>query len=302
MQHRATTLAGRGLLAITGEDTTTYLQGLISNDIEKVTDERAVFAALLSAQGKFLHDFIVFRIALDGRTSVVLDLERARQADLLRRLTLYRLRAKVEFLDVTDRLRTLALWGPNAAAQADLASEPGAARTIAGGLIAVDPRHVGLGLRAWIPATAAEAVAADLGFVLADEAAYDAHRLALGIPDGSRDVVIDKSLPLECGFDELNAVDYKKGCYVGQEMTARTHYRATIRKRLYQVAIDGPLPAPGTPIMRGEAEAGEMRSGLGQQGLALLKIDEAKAAIEGRETLSAGTSRLRPTKPAWANF
>jgi folate-binding protein YgfZ len=293
-------LTERGLLAIRGEEAGPFLQGLISNDINKVSSERAIYASLLTAQGKFLHDFFVVALAAAGRPALVLDLERGRIADLMRRLMLYRMRTKVEFEDVTAQLRVHAAWGPGVAAKFGLeGAAPGMARPIAGGVVAVDPRHAGLGVRLWLAADGAEATS---GLTSVAGAAYDAHRLALGIPDGSRDVAIDKNLPLECGFDELNAIDYQKGCYVGQEMTARTHYRATIRKRLYQVAVEGELPAPGTLIMRGETEAGEMRSGVGKLGLALLRIEEVEAAGRGTEALTAGTCRLHPSKPAWANF
>jgi folate-binding protein YgfZ len=130
----------------------------------------------------------------------------------------------------------------------------------------------------------------------ADFVAYDRHRLALGIPDGSRDMVPEKSILLECGFDELRGVDWQKGCYVGQELTARTKYRGLIKKRLFPVRIDGAVPAPGTVVTLDGKEAGEMRSAQDGLGLALLRLD-AVAAHRGR--LSAAAATLVPLRPDW---
>ena len=296
-------MADRGVIAIRGDDRAPFLQGLISNDIHKVSRERAIYASLLSAQGKFLHDFFVVAIEEAAGPAIILDVERKRANDLLRRLTLYKLRAKVAFEDVSERYQVHALWGVTAAAAAGFERpEPGTARPIDSGAIAIDPRYTGLGLRAWLDRTTAAATIAGLGFTPAAPDDYETLRLDLGIPDGSRDIVVDKNLPLECGFDELNAIDYGKGCYVGQEMTARTHYRATIRRRLYQVEVEGALPPPGTPIMRGDSEAGEMRSGRGNRGLAFLRVEDVEAATRDAQALTAGPSRIHPTKPAWATF
>jgi folate-binding protein YgfZ len=153
-----------------------------------------------------------------------------------------------------------------------------------------------------LPRANAEAALQAAGFAAGTAADYDLLRLSHGIPDGSRDIIIEKSFPLEVGFDELHAIDYDKGCYIGQELTARTHHRGTIRKRLFRVDIDGPLPEPGTPVRHGETEVGVMRSGLDGIGLALLRIEQVEAAAKAGEALSAGGARLTPVKPDWASF
>jgi folate-binding protein YgfZ len=122
------------------------------------------------------------------------------------------------------------------------------------------------------------------------------------VPDGSRDLPVEDALLLENGFDELGGVDWKKGCYVGQEVTARMKYRALVRKRLLPVRIDGPAPASGTRIMLGEAEAGEMRSSAGGLGLALLRLAAVEKAAADGLPLVAGDARLVPHKPGWANY
>ena len=127
-------------------------------------------------------------------------------------------------------------------------AEPGAARPLAGGVALVDPRLAALGARAILPRDALDAALAGAGAVATDFADYDRQRLALGVPDGSRDLVLGKSILLEIGFDELNGVDWQKGCYIGQELTARTKYRGLIKKRLLPVDDRRPPPEPGTPI------------------------------------------------------
>ncbi len=293
-------LTDRGLIAVGGSDARDFLQNLVSNDISRVTPTRAVYAALLTPQGKYLFDFFVVQL---GET-LLLDCEAARRDDLIRRLSMYRLRADVS-LDAPgdaadDSLTVAAFHGAAALAALDLDAEPGTARALDGGLVYVDPRLASLGARAILPRETLEAVAEAAGFSAGEAAGYDAMRLALGVPDGSRDLEVEKSVLLENGFDELHGVDWDKGCYIGQEITARTHYRGLVKKRLVPVAVDGPLPAAGTKVMQDGREAGIMRSGRGGAALALLRIDAVERAGAGEAPLTAGEARLEPKLPAWA--
>jgi folate-binding protein YgfZ len=283
-----TMLAGRGVLAVAGADRRSFLQGLVSNDMARVAADRAVYAALLTAQGKYLHDFII----VEHDDAFWLDAEAERLADLQRRLSLYRLRAKVE-IAARPELAVAAAFGAGALAALDLPAQEGAARRREGGTVLVDPRLAALGARV----IAEPATLARLGAALApaDDAAYDRHRLALGVADGSRDLAIEKSILLEAGFDELNGVDWQKGCYVGQELTARTKYRGLVKRRLLPVAIAGPAPAAGAIVTADGREAGEMRSSVAGIGLALLRLD----AIAGGGPLEAAGATLTPLHPAW---
>lgn len=283
-------LDGRGVLEVAGPDRVAFLQGLVSNDVTKVGKDRAVFAALLTAQGKYLHDFFI--VALGD--ALYLDCEGARLADLKKRLTLYKLRSKVTIEDASGRYLVAAAWGNGVLARLGL-DAAGAAKSFAGGLAYADPRLDTLGARFLIPRGNESEIAA-LGFARADASAYDRHRLALGVPDGSRDLEVEKSILLENGFEELNGVDFSKGCYMGQELTARTKYRALIRKRLLPVTVEGPLPAPGTAITAAGEEVGELRSGADGMALAMLKLD----ALDAK--LSAGGTKLIPQKPDWVKF
>jgi folate-binding protein YgfZ len=285
-------LDDRGVLAVSGPDRRTFLQGLVSNDVDKVGRDQARYAALLTAQGKYLHDFIMIEAA--GDATILLDAEARRLADLKRRLSLYRLRAKVALEERPD-LTVAAVFGDGAFAALGLVGEPGTARAFAGGVALVDPRLAALGVRCILPQESARSALVQAGLTEAGDAAYDNLRLGLGIPDGSRDLVIEKSILLEAGFDELNGVDWNKGCYIGQELTARTKYRGLVKRRLVPVAIDGPAPEPGTIVTGGGREVGEMRSSRAGCGLALLRIE----AVRDGEPLIAGDATILPQTPDW---
>lgn len=283
-------LEDRGVLAVAGPDRRVFLQGLVSNDVDKIGPAAARYAALLTAQGKYLHDFNM----VEAGEAIWLDAEASRLADLKRRLAIYRLRAKAT-IDERPDLAVAAVFGEGAAATLGLPAEPGAARPFGSGLAFVDPRLAALGARVISPRPTARAALEGAGLTETGFEAYDRLRLSLGIPDGGRDLVLEKSILLEAGFDELNGVDWQKGCYIGQELTARTKYRGLIKKRLMPVAIDGPAPQPGTIVTADGREAGEMRSSRDGIGLALLRID---AFLSGKKLFS-GEAGIRPVKPDW---
>ncbi|MCC7276178.1 MAG: folate-binding protein YgfZ [Alphaproteobacteria bacterium] len=291
-------LESRGVLTVAGADRRAFLQGLVSNDVELAAADRAVHAAFLTPQGRYLHDLFIVEIG----EALLLDAEAARRQDLLRRLSMYRLRSKVTLADASGEWTVRALLGGGAAASFGLPDEAGRAAPFAGGVVFVDPRLPGLGLRAVLPRDAAEAALAGHGFMPAPFAVYDRLRLGLGVPDGSRDLPVEKAILLESGFDELNGIDWKKGCYMGQELTARTKYRGLVRKRLMPVAIDGPAPPPGTPLTFDGQDAGEMRSSFDGIGLALVRLEAAEAAAKAARPIEAGEARLVPQRPEWAKF
>ena len=241
-------LPHRAVLSVSGEDRVAYLQGLVSNDVAVVAPGRAVWAALLTPQGKWLADFFMFA---EGER-LLLDVEAAQREELARRLTRFRLRAKVAV--EAEPLDVYAAWdgapGPN-------------------GLAAPDPRMPEAGWRILATGMA----------TTADAAAYDRHRIGLGLPDGSRDMEAEKSVLLEAGFDELHGVSWSKGCYMGQELTARTKYRGLLKRRLVPVSSADALPPGGTPVMRDGQEVGSLRSTNGTVGLALIRLDALDARL-----------------------
>jgi folate-binding protein YgfZ len=274
---RFSVLPHRGVIAVAGEDRVEFLQGLISNDVTRVAPGKAVWAALLTPQGRFLNDMFLVDA---GFGTLLLETERERAPALAKKLTMYKLRSKVTVEDRSAAMDVAAVFGPDAEK----------CNAVPGALSYVDPRLPELGMRVLTPAGQAGKM---LGLPEAPLADYDALRLSLGVPDGSRDLPVEKALLLESGFDELNGVDWKKGCYMGQELTARTKYRGLVKKRLFPVQIEGALPAPGTAIERNGEEVGEIRSGAGNRALAMLRLE----AMEG--PLTAGGARIVPQKPDW---
>lgn len=287
---------GRGVLRIEGPDARTFLQGLISNDINKVTPARAIYAAFLTPQGRFLHDFFIAEV--EG--ALLLDCEAPRLDDLKRRLGMFKLRSKVAIGDASADFVVTAIIGDDAAAKFGLAAEAGAAKSWANGGVFVDPRLAAAGLRAILPRQSAAQALEQAGIEGGTYAEYERRRLSLGLPDGSRDMPIEKAILLENGLDELNGVDWNKGCYLGQELTARTKHRGLVRKRLMPVAIDGPTPEPGTPVMAGDQDAGEMHSAMDSVGLAMLRLEFLEQ--QEKPAFTAGPARLTPKKPDWAVF
>ncbi len=258
-------LPDRAVLEITGADRVSFLNGLVSNDVALAAPGRAIWAALLSPQGKYLADFFLFAEA----DRLLMDCAAAQRGMLATRLTRFRLRADIKVAPLD--LRVYAAWG---------AAAPDAP------ILAPDPRLPEAGWRALAPSLPTNA----------DFAEWDAHRLAMGLPDGARDLEIDKTVLLEAGFDELGGISWTKGCYMGQELTARTRYRGLLKRRLLPVESEGPMPPPGTKVLAGEREVGELRSGLGTRGLAVLRLDALS------EALTADGVALHLAVPGWVRL
>jgi folate-binding protein YgfZ len=255
-------LPDRGMLAVAGEDRVAFLQGLVSNDVD-LPPGGICWAALLTPQGKWLADFFVLAEA----ERLLLDCERAQAPMIAQRLARFRLRSRVAITDVSDGFAIHAAWGA-----------PPAHRAFP------DPRLPDAGWRVHAAAPlATDATAAD----------YARHRIALGLPDGSADLDAEKSVLLEAGFDELRGVSWSKGCYMGQELTARTKYRGLVKKRLVPVEIAGAAPPRGAPVTAEGAEVGELRSALPGLGLALLRLDSLD------RPLACGEACLTARIPAW---
>jgi len=284
----------RGVLRIAGEDRVSFLQGLVSNDVRTVDEAHGIWAAMLTPQGKYLFDFFV---TSDG-SALLLEGEGARIADLQRRLSMFKLRAKIDISDVSTTLTLWHVWGDGAAAALGLTA-PGEARGLEGGIALADPRLAALGMRILLLSGTGAPFLTNAGFTEASFAEWDRLRIAEGVPDGSRDLIIEKSILLENGFDELHGVAWDKGCYVGQELTARTKYRGLVKKRLIPVTFEGPAPVPGTIILGPDGgEIGEFRAGQDGIALAVVKLD----ALKERIALAADGRRVEPALPGWSRL
>ena len=283
-------LENRGILLVSGADKREFLQGLISNNMSLVKKNKAIYAALLTPQGKYLFDFFI----AEHDEMLLLETERHRINDLIKRLSIYKLRAKVDLQDISQKWYVVAVWGNSTFNAFSLPSSEGAAMPYHNGICFVDPRLAMAGARILIPKDDPPPPKGRLPYEF-----YDVHRLNLGLPEGSRDLMLEKAILLENGFDELHGIDWDKGCFIGQELTARTKYRGLVKKRLIPVRVDGILPEPGSKIFADNKLVGEMRSGRNQQALALVRLDSIN---DENTVLQSGVATIIPEKPKWANF
>jgi tRNA-modifying protein YgfZ len=274
----ASVLDDRAIIALGGAEARDFLQGLITNDMAGCGEGRAIYAALLTPQGKILFDFFV----VPGGVDIwLLDCAAARANDLLKRLMLYRLRAKMGITARPD-LAVAAVWNdePLLHATPDVIAYR-------------DPRLAALGLRATGPREALMASISDIS-----KADYQDHRLALGVPD-SADLPPDEVFALDAGMEELHGVNFRKGCYVGQEVTSRMKHRATARRRFVMADIAGDNPAPGTSVQAEGRELGTLASGNNGRALALVRLDRLAEAEKKHAAINAGGRELTLRKPGW---
>ncbi|MXN66048.1 folate-binding protein [Stappia sp. GBMRC 2046] len=278
-------LTSRGVIHVTGEEAHGFLHNLVTCDMDDVEKDGAAYGALLTPQGKILFDFFIVKI--DG--GYLVDMRRDAVADLVKRLSFYKLRAKVEVKDASEDLAVLAAWGTD--------EPPEMPATVVR-----DPRLAALGFRAIGARIGIGADLASPGVEIADEAAYHAHRISLGVPEGGLDFPFGDAFPHDADMDDLDGVAFDKGCYVGQEVVSRMKHRGTARKRVVIVHGDGDLPEPGTAIDAAGKPAGTLGSSAGAAGLALVRLDRIKEALDAGDGISAAGVALRPAIPAWASF
>lgn len=277
-QSTITVLAGRAIIALDGSDARSFLHGIITNDIKVLERNGALYAGLLSPQGKILFAFFV---VADG-DRVLLDTDQAHSAALIARLTMYRLRSRFTIEDVTDAYAVVAGWdGPPAP-----------------GLLAYDdPRSAALG---WRGLVRKEALATLQG-PLADETAYHARRVALGIPEAEFDFALGDTFPHEALFDQLGTVSFKKGCFVGQEVVSRMEHRGLARKRIVPFEASSDIK-PGDAVMAGDVAIGRTGTVAGRHGLAMVRLDRAAEAYAKGLALTVDGGEIQLRKPDWARY
>ncbi len=304
-------LADRGVVSVKGADAGKLLQGLITSDMGQLSVERAdrlppsIHAGLLSPQGKILFDFFVAR-PLRLPTSLPGDvywLEAARDsvAALVKRLTMYKLRADVTIEDMRDDILVAVLWGSPAA-------QPRSIPPVEFDVSPThfeDPRLPALGLRWLVWRSLADRILGGprrSGKVTeVDAGAYHAHRIGLGVPEGGKDYVFGDTFPHEADFDQLNGVSFTKGCFVGQEVVSRMQHRANVRKRVVPVEGNAPL-TPGAEVKAGAVPIGAIGSVAGARAMALVRLDRAAEAKAKGEALTAGGVAIALRRPDWATF
>lgn len=278
-------LGDRGLVKVSGEDAQAFLQGLVTCDIDAVTPTSAAYGALLTPQGKILFDFLVYATD-DG---YLIDLDAESVAGVVKRLSMYKLRAKVDVANASDTHGMIAAWGaPDGTTLPQNAVD--------------DPRLAALGKRAIIAREDLNAALDAPSLTRSDLAAYHAHRVALGVPHGGRDFEFNQAFPHDADMDALNGVAFSKGCYVGQEVVSRMKHRGTARKRIIKINADTALPAPGTEIIADGKTVGTLGSTNGANGLALVRIDRVADAQAAGTKILAGDTTVTLSMPEWATF
>ena len=285
---KAAFLPDRGVVKVSGQDARTFLNGLVSADIAQVAPENPRYAALLTPQGKIIVDCIVAEAPAEDGGGFFLDCPRVLAAGLLEKLGFYKLRAKVIVEDLSETLGVMAVWDGAGATEY--------------GLVYPDPRLPDLGQRVMLPPHLFKEAAADLGADLLEASAYEAHRIALGVPRGGVDFIYGDAFPHEADMDQLGGVDFAKGCYVGQEVVSRTEHRGTARNRIVPVTVESHAPDVGIPVMAGDKQVGVTGSAAGNRALAMLRLDRFADALAAGTPLTAGGITLRPRKPDWARF
>ncbi|HEY6702081.1 MAG TPA: folate-binding protein [Pseudolabrys sp.] len=285
---QAALLPDRGVVKVVGDDARRFLNGLVTNDMAKVTPATPRFAALLTPQGKIIVDFVVAEAPAEDGGGFFIDCPRALATTLVEKLNFYKLRAKVICEDLSDALGVMAVWDGVGDSEY--------------GLSYPDPRLSKLGWRVMLPPHLAGEAAADLGANLSDADAYESHRIALGVPRGGLDFIYADTFPHEADMDQLNGVDFDKGCYVGQEVVSRVEHRASARSRVVPIAYDEFAPTSGLPIVANGKQIGLLGSTAKGRGLALLRLDRVEDALASGTPLEAGGIAIRAVKPDWANF
>jgi folate-binding protein YgfZ len=285
---QAALLTDRGVIKVAGDGARDFLHGLITADMLKLVPGTARFAALLTPQGKIIADFFVTEAPAPDGGGFFLDVERALCASVVAKLNIYKLRAKVMIEDLSAVLGVLAVWDGSG--------------TTKQGLSFADPRLPALGSRIMLPPHLAATAAAEVGAALVDAQAYEAHRIALGVPQGGRDFGYGDAFPHEADMDQLGGVDFAKGCYVGQEVVSRMEHRGTARNRAVPVRYDGAAPLAGAAVTAGDRPVGTIGSAAAGRAIALLRLDRVGEALSQGETLAAGGTPLHLVKPDWARF
>ncbi|RYE35555.1 MAG: folate-binding protein [Hyphomicrobiales bacterium] len=281
----ATRLIDRGVIRVSGDDARDFLQNLVTNDLDPVMPGQAGYGALLTPQGKMICDFFILALTPEDGGGFLLDCPLLQTADLMKRLKLYKLRAKVALDDLTET-------------SAVIAAVDGTPLPEDAGLVYDDPRLPALGQRAITDVEGVEAL------VTAEAEAYHARRVALGIPAGGRDFAYGDTFPHEALLDQLGGVSFRKGCYIGQEVVSRMQHRGTARTRIVPIVFDEGIAAEtGADATAGGKPLGSIGSGADGRALAMLRLDRlADALADGAPLLGGGLAFHLAEKPAFIRF
>ena len=280
---KAAFLPDRGVVKVSGGDARDFLNGLVTTDVTALRPSFGRFGALLTPQGKITVDFLIAEAPSGHGGGFLIDCPRALAQGLADKLGFYKLRAKVTVENLSESLGVLAAWEGDPAVTPDLAF--------------ADPRDAALGWRILVPVELAQKVADLIGADLVDSTAYEAHRIASGVPRGGLDFMYGDAFPHETNMDRLHGVDFDKGCYVGQEVVSRMQHRGTARTRTVRITLEDFSPEAGIPVLAGDKPVGTMGSTAGHNGLALIRVDRAADAHAAGMPLTSGGLGIRVAEP-----
>ena len=280
---KAAFIPDRGVIKVSGADARGFLNNLVTSELDGVKPGVGKFAALLTPQGKIVADFLITEALAEDGGGFLIDCAGMLAQSLADKLRFYKLRAKILIENLSDRLGVLAVW------DGEPATKPGPAFA--------DPRDLRLGWRILVPSDLAQKAAELTGAEMVDIVAYDAHRIACGVPRGGIDFRYGDAFPHETNMDRLHGVDFDKGCYVGQEVVSRMQHRGTVRTRIVRLMLDGTRPETGIEIHAGDKPVGTMGSSVDGAGLALIRLDRAADAQDAAVPLTAGGVGVRLAQP-----
>ncbi|TJW06842.1 MAG: folate-binding protein YgfZ [Mesorhizobium sp.] len=274
-------LEDRTLVSVSGPDAEHFLQNILTTDLDALAAGEAKPGALLTPQGKVLFDFLISRA---GENAFRLECRADAADDFVRRLMLYKMRAKVEIAKA-DQALVIVAWGSDSAAS-QFDSTPIA-----------DARFRDVAVKRFYDGRTHDGAAKD-----GDPAAWQALRIAHGIAESGSDYQLGDAFPHDVLLDEAGGIGFRKGCYVGQEVVSRMQHRGTARRRVLIVSAERALPAPGTELTVDERPVGTLGSTAGTTGLAIARIDRVKAALDAGQPVMAADVAVSLAIPAWAKF
>jgi tRNA-modifying protein YgfZ len=285
---KASLLTDRSIVKFAGDDARAFLNSLFTANLTTLTGGESRYSALLTAQGKLIVDAFVSEAPSEKGEGFYFDIPKSQAQTFLAKMKGYNLRKKYAVEDLTEQYGILAVWEGTAAT----AKYPCHA----------DPRLAALGQRIMLPPGEAAAAAAEIGAELVPQDAFESHRIALGVPQGDLDFTYGDAFPHEADMDQLHGIDFKKGCFVGQEVVQRMERRNTARTRVVPVTFDGAAPGAGAEVIAAEKSVGTIGSTVDGRGLALLRLDRAEDALAAGHPLKAGGVTLHLVKPDWVQF
>jgi len=285
---KASLLADRSVVKFSGDGAREFLNSLFTANIATLTAKASCYCALLTAQGKIIIDAIISLAPAHRGEAFYFDTPKSEVRGFLAKMNGYNLRKKFLVEDLCETLGVMAAWDGTAATTKHPCH--------------TDPRLAALGQRIMLPPHLAAEAAAEIGAELVPPEQFEAHRIALGVPRGDLDFAYGDAFPHEADIDQLHGIDFKKGCFVGQEVVQRIERRNSARTRVVPVTFDGAAPGVGTDVVAAEKPVGTIGSSVDGRGLALLRLDRAEDALAAGHPLKAGDVTVRLVKPDWAQF